>query len=312
MTKKTVIITGGNAGLGYQCAKYIAMNKEEYKVILACRNEEKAISAQNKLRNETGNVDIHALELDLASASSIRRFHDAFQDGNYGPLYALVGNAGIHPSGFAYTQDGFEETFGVNHLGHYLLANLMLSEMSNKGRIVFVASDMHDPAKIMPFSTPVFKDARALAYPDEKDKTQSQLRYPTSKLCNILCAYEMSSRITSETNMNVTVNAFNPGFMPDTSLSGALGPIARIFIPRLASVFAALLGKGSNAEKSGKILASLITDPRYEKANGTYNDRGKSVKSSEPSYNKIAARDLWTQSAELVGLKQSETPLSIS
>jgi NAD(P)-dependent dehydrogenase (short-subunit alcohol dehydrogenase family) len=309
MEKRTVVITGGNTGLGYKCAQHIAMNSKNYTVVIACRNLEKAATAKKNLQQETGNPHIYALELDLASLESIRNFYDIFCHEKYPPLHALVCNAGVHGHSFGYTKDGFEETFGVNHLGHYLLANLMLNQMMTKGRIVFVASDMHDPPRFFPFPTPTFKNARLLAYPDENDNIP---RYPTSKLCNILCTYEMATRLAAESDKHITVNAFNPGFMPDTSLSAALSPVLRIFLPRLISIFAGLLGRGSNVEKSGKALAAMITDRRYEHTTGTYNDRGKVIKSSGPSYDKTAAKNLWVESAELVQLKQGESILSIT
>jgi len=284
MEKRTVVITGGNTGLGFKCAQNIARKSKDYQVLIACRNRDKANVAKENLKQETGNPHIYAHELDLASLESIRNFYKAFCDGNFPPLYALVCNAGVHGNGM--TKDGFEETFGVNHLGHYLLANLLLNQMINEGRIVFVTSDMHDPPRFLPFRKPIYKSAKLLAYPERNDKTP---RYSTSKFCNILCTYEMSNRLSAETEKQITINAFNPGFMPDTGLVEALGPVAGMIIPRLISLFASLIGSGSNVEKSGRALADMITDKQYKSITGTYNDRGKIIKSSKASYDKTAA-----------------------
>lgn len=90
MEKRTIVITGGNTGLGYKCAQYISMNSRDYTVIIACRNFEKATLAQKNLQRETGNPNIYALKLNLASLKSVRYFYEDFCNKGYPPLYALV------------------------------------------------------------------------------------------------------------------------------------------------------------------------------------------------------------------------------
>src|SRR5712692_6920511 len=117
---KTFLITGGNSGLGYQCALEIAKREKDACIVLACRDREKARKAVKDLNEETGNATIHSMELDLASLASIRSFPEAFAHMAFPPLSGLVCNAGIGPARkLSYTQDGFELTFGVNHLGHF-------------------------------------------------------------------------------------------------------------------------------------------------------------------------------------------------
>ena len=195
---KTVIITGGNTGLGYECAKNIAgNNKGDWHIILACRSPEKAASAVKRLVNESGNKQIEAMELDLASLASVRQFAREFTERQLPPLHSIVCNAGLQVvRGTTYTKDGFETTFGVNHLGHFLLVNLLLKDLKSPARIVFVSSDVHDPTKKTPIPPPVFQDAELLSHPKPDAKnanlgTIGRTRYSTSKLCNILCAYEL-------------------------------------------------------------------------------------------------------------------------
>lgn len=177
--------------------------------------------------------------------------------------------------------------------------------MATNGRIVFVTSDMHNFPKFPSALQPVFRDSKYLAYPNEKSRNYG---YSPSKLCNILCTYEMSNRLKTETDKHITVNAFNPAFMPDTGLTEAMGA----FLPWLINIFAWLIGSSSNVKKSGKALATMITDNRYEQTTGTYNDRGKITKSSKASYDKEAARRLWVESAEMAKLKQEESILSVT
>ena len=315
MEKRTIVITGGNSGLGYQCARNIAETSNNYTVVIACRNIEKA-AATKRLQLETGNPHIYALKLDLASLESIRSFYEEFCHKKYPPLYSLVCNAGINNRGVEYTKDGFEMNFGVNHLGHYLLANMLLNQMVSSGRMVFVSSDTHKPSPPLPYSAPVFKNARILAYPEkngEDERTVAMLRYPTSKLCNILCVHEMADRLAAETEKHITVNAFNPGLMTGTNfMAKPSNAVLRIAMEGLMSLLGRLIGRLGNSKKSGKALASMITEAQYEHITGKYYDRGKETESSKPSYNKTAARNLWIESAELVKLKQGETILSIT
>ena len=125
MEKRTVIVTGGNSGLGYQCAKNIAMKDKDYTLVLACRNPEKAARAIQDMKAETGNENIHSVALDLASLESVRAFKELYKKENFPPLYSIVCNAGLNRTPLEYTKDGFEMTFGVCHLGHFLLAKLL-------------------------------------------------------------------------------------------------------------------------------------------------------------------------------------------
>jgi NAD(P)-dependent dehydrogenase (short-subunit alcohol dehydrogenase family) len=131
MVDKTIVITGDNAGLGYQCAKQVATAGPEYQVVLACRSAARGETAAETLRTETGNPNITSVELDLASLASVRAFAGTFSRAALPPLYAVVCNAGISAAGVPgtpSTADGVETIFGVNHLGHFLLANLLLGQ----------------------------------------------------------------------------------------------------------------------------------------------------------------------------------------
>ncbi|GKU24236.1 dehydrogenase/reductase [Clostridium folliculivorans] len=315
--KKTIIITGGNSGLGYACAKNIAKIDKNNHVILACRNIAKANEAVNSLIKETNNNNITSLELDLASLESVRDFALQFSNSDYPPLYALVCNAGlIMVDKTYYTKDGFESTFGTNHLGHFLLANMLLGKMSDSGRIVFVSSGTHDPKQKTIVATPVYENARLLAFPKEMNQGESMLtvgqrRYSTSKLCNIYCAYELAERIQKQTNKNITVNAFNPGQMPGTGFSRTFPPIMRFITKNINYISTLFLPNVNTANKSGKALAALAINPEFNGITGKYFDGTREVKSSELSYNKENRQDLWKTSVELSKLNKSETILDL-
>ena len=319
---KTVIITGGNSGLGYESAKEIASNnKGEWHIVLACRNPEKAASAVSRLIAETGNARIEAMELDLASLASVRQFAKEFAARPLPPLHALVCNAGLQVvSGTTYTKDGFETTFGVNHLGHFLLVNLLLKDLQGPARILFVSSDTHDVTKKSGMPAPVFQNVELLAHPKPDGKnanfgTIGRTRYTTSKLCNIYCTYELSRRLhTEQKDQDITVNAFNPSLMStglarDYSLP--LRFVSNVILPALGSLGLKFRGvKLNNLDDSSKALARMVTDSQYAGITGKYFDIGKEIPSSDESYDKQNARNLWEQSAEMVGLAAEENPFS--
>lgn len=312
---KTFVITGGNSGLGYECAKNIAMTHKDNFVILACRNASKANAAIDLLVKETNNENIAFMELDLASLDSIRNFAAKFATSDYPPLYALVCNAGlILVDKTHYTQDGFEMTFGVNDIGHFLLTTMLLDKMADNGRIVFVSSATHDPAEKTGIAEPVYENARLLAYPtDEKqDKGMIKLgqrRYTTSKLCNIYLAYEFAERIKQQTDKHISVNAFNPGEMAGTDFSRTFPPIVKFIMKYVLPAVRLFRQPKDSVENSGKVLATLITDTRFNGITGRYFDGMQEKNSSELSYNKENRNDLWQTSVALTKLNESETIL---
>ena len=136
---KTILITGANSGIGFEAAKKLAGNG--HKIILACRSLEKADDAIERIKAETGAGTLVAAECDLASLRSIRKF--AGSVGN--DIDVLCLNAGLSmntdDTEIKRTEDGFEKTVGINHLGHFLLSDLLLPKINKQnGRIVVTAS----------------------------------------------------------------------------------------------------------------------------------------------------------------------------
>lgn len=305
MSDKTIIITGGNAGLGYECARNFAAHDPGYHVVLACRSRSRGETAAAALKSETGNPNITTMELDLASLGSVRAFYETFAHAGLPPLYAVVANAGISAAGVpgaSRTIDGVETIFGVNHLGHFLLTNLLLNLMEDGGRIVFVTSDLHNPPAFFPVKV-TYENAAAIA-----NRGPGMQQYCTSKLCNIYCTYEMDRMISEQTERRITVNAFNPGAMTDTGFSRPTGNIlVRGVVRVIGTIMGALIGKQSTSITSGAALATLITDPQIATTSGKYFDRGEEAESSPLSHDRDNARELWQASTTMSGLKPSET-----
>lgn len=330
MTNGTAIITGGNRGLGYEAARNIAASREGWRVVIAARDEAGAVEAAARLVRETGNPNVEAMRLDLASLSSVRSFAKAFAArDDLTPLRAIVCNAGLQEvGGTTYTEDGFETTFGVNHLGHYLLVNLLLKELSAPARVVYVSSGTHDPKQRTGMPEPRYRGAAALAHPDERPDPAEvgegpgvvgRRRYTTSKLSNIYATYELDRRLRAEGLSTdaapVTVNAFDPGLMPGTALSRDYSPrirfVANRILPRLLPVFGLFGVNVNSVATSGEALARLVVDPELAGVSGRYFEGGKEISSSELSYDRANAAELWETSAGLVGLRPEESVLRL-
>lgn len=328
---KTVVITGGNAGLGYECAKAIAASDRGWRIILAVRGAGKGERAARAIAEETGNPGVEAMGLDLASLASVRSFAgELTRRDDLPPFRALVCNAGLQVvSGTTHTEDGFEETFGVNHLGHFLLVNLLLRELETPARIIFVSSGTHDPKRRTGMPAPRYHGAAVLAHPEGRSDSEEEgegpgsvgrRRYTASKLCNAMCAYELDRRLRTEglsaPEAPIDANVFDPGAVPGTGLARDWGPLARLAwdggVARLVPVLRRLGVPFSTPEASGRALARLVTDPLLEGVSGRYFEIGEEARSSEESYDLGKARELWETSAALVGLRPRDTPLRIA
>ena len=309
---KTVIITGANTGLGYYCAEAIARSGQDWHIIIASRNLSRVEEAVRTLMAETESPNIEGMALDLASLASVRQFVQDFIAGERPPLQAIVCNAGIQVvSDTLYTEDGFEMTFGVNHLGHFLLVNLLLPQMSDRSAIVFVSSDTHDPDANTGMPDPQYQDAKLLAFPANNDNDTNisnvgRRRYSTSKLCNILCAYELSRRLQKQ-QLNITVNAFNPGLMLDTKLARDYSQAELAALS--TTISQSVLENAKDSKTMGSILARLILDPSLDRVTGKYFDGLEEVRSSNESYDEKKATELWESSAELAKLSLRKAAL---
>ncbi|WP_319419917.1 SDR family NAD(P)-dependent oxidoreductase [Pleurocapsa sp. FMAR1] len=309
---KTVIITGSTSGLGYYCAEAIARSGQDWHIIIASHNLSRVEEAVRTLMAETEYSNIEGMALDLASLASVRQFAQDFITGERPPLQAIVCNAGIQiVSDTRYTEDGFEMTFGVNHLGHFLLVNLLLPQMSDRSRIVFVSSDVHNPDANTGMPNPQYQDAKLLAFPDNNDNdtdigNTGRGRYTTSKLCNILCTYELSRRLQKQQS-NITVNAFNPGLMLDTKLARDYSEAELSAL--ITTTSQSVMENARDSKAMGSALARLILDSSLNQVTGKYFDGLEEIQSSAESYDEKKASELWESSARLIELSPKEATL---
>ena len=315
VTLRSAVITGGNTGLGYACAAALLASQDgpPWHVVLACRSEERARAAVTHLTEVVGvGGRAEAMSLDLASLASVRTFAAELaarlEAGALPPVHGLVCNAGVLSGARrSATADGFESAFGVNHLGHFLLVNLLRPILQPPARVVVVASNVHDPAKKTRVPAPAWNDPATLARGElgsaaaaDRPFTSGQRRYATSKLANVYFTYALARRLPS----GVTANAFDPGMVPGTGLTReAPAPIhfaASHVLPRMIPLLRRVMDPNIHTIKeSGDALARLLTDPDLAATTGRYFEGQREIRSSDESYDQNRAEELWHASKAL-------------
>ncbi|XP_049878198.1 retinol dehydrogenase 13-like [Pectinophora gossypiella] len=281
---KTVVITGANTGIGKEAAWEFA--KRGAKVFMACRDMEKCEKTRKDIVLETHNKYVYCRPCDLASTKSIREFvHRYKQEEPH--LHILVNNAGVLEPKEKITQDGFEMTLGVNHLGHFLLTNLLLDTLkeSAPSRVVVVADSAHKRGTI---------HTEDLNMTGSKDKAAM---YAQSKLANLLFVRELARRLLET---GVAVVAVDPG-LTDTTLTRnmpMMRSITRFFIyPLFWPVM-----------KTPKIGAQVIVhaalDPKLATCAGDYYVDMKKTDPSASAQDFEMAQWLWKVSEKWTKLNE--------
>lgn len=271
--ERVALVTGGNAGIGL--ATCAALARDDYTVYMAARREDSARAEIAKLQADTGNDNIFFLNLDLSSLASVRAAADEFL-GYKKPLHALINNAGLlPPEKGASTVDGFEQAFGVNHLGHFLFTLLLLDRMKDSApaRIVNVSSSAHYQTDSM--------DWDSFTKPTASDN--DWVAYRRSKACNVIFTLELARRLAGT---GVTANAVHPGVV-NSGFFAASGCMQYLVCCCCKSV-----------SSGAATQVYLARSPDVEGVTGQYFHAAR--KSRPPSglcQNDAVARELWERSA---------------
>ncbi len=279
-TSRIALITGGNSGIGKWTA--IGLLRAGYRVMITSRNPERGEQAMAEIRERAGEGEVDCLTLDLASFASIRACAEEVLS-RHDRLDLLVNNAGLLLTDRRTTEEGFEMTFGVNHLGHFLLTSLLLPRLraSAPARIVNLASDAHKAAR------------KGLDF----DDLQHQARYSgmpvycESKLANIYFTRELSRRLEGE---GVTVNAVHPGvvasgFARDGDAKGVMSWLVSVARPFMIS-----------EQKGAATSLYVATSPELEGKSGGYYAKCRPASLSRAAKDDAAAARLWTVSEALI------------
>jgi protochlorophyllide reductase len=313
---RTVVITGASSGVGLYTAKALA--DKGWHVVMACRNLEKAEKEAQRVNIPKGSYTI--LHIDLGNLQSVRNFVNDFRALNR-PLDALLCNAAIYEPLIKEPKrspEGYELTMTTNHLGHFLLANIMLEDLkqspSDDKRLVILGTVTHNPdelgGKIPP--RPDLGNLEGFAQGFKGDITMADGKkfepvkaYKDSKVCNVLTMRELHRRYHESTG--ITFSSLYPGCVATTALFRNHYPLFQKIFPIFQKY---ITGGFVSEELAGERVAAVIADPEY-KQSGVYFSWGNRQKKGRKSFAQTVspqARDdekaklVWDYSYKLVGL----------
>jgi NAD(P)-dependent dehydrogenase (short-subunit alcohol dehydrogenase family) len=291
LSGKFAIVTGANSGIGLSAARVLAARGAA--VVLACRDVDKGTRAKAATPG-----DVTVQKLDVASLESIRAFADAcLATGR--PIDLLINNAGVMmPPKRKTTADGFELTFGTNHLGHFALTGLLLPlvERSPAGRVVTIASIAHRNASID------FDDLQG------EKKYSPWKAYGQSKLANLLFGFELDRRLRAAGRAVKSV-VVHPGI--STTELFTKGPGSRMGpFAGLVNLFIRAIGQTSDRGALPTLYGATnptVEGGMYIGPNGWWENRGSPVvvKAKPQAYDPAVASRLWAVSEEATGVKYS-------
>ncbi|CAF1276910.1 unnamed protein product [Rotaria sp. Silwood1] len=292
MQGKTVLITGGNTGIGYETAKDLL--RRGARVIIACRNMDKGRQAIRQLCSDTEceEKNIRLMECDLCSFESIRNFTNLYNNEEE-RLDVLICNAGLAWTQYVVTKDGFNSIIQANYLGHFLLTNLLLDKLKKcrPSRIINVSSGAHKRVKSIDWFDVFtqFKNSRLLGV------------YASSKAFQILSSYKLKQDLLAE---GVNVFALHPGWVR-TSIQApmreSLGIYRFLIVYPILRIFKATFAKTPKTGAQTTIYCAV--EPSLENSTDLYFKNCAVARTTSFCTDKNIADHLWKLSAEAVGLK---------
>ncbi|XP_008277075.1 dehydrogenase/reductase SDR family member 13-like [Stegastes partitus] len=281
---KTVIVTGSNTGIGKTTA--IDLAKRGARVILACRSRQRGEAALEEVKRESKSNQVVFMPLDLGSLKSVRSFAENFLKSEP-RLDILINNAGVYMHGR--TEDGLGLMFGVNHIGHFLLTNLLLQRLKECGpsRVVNVSSLGHNFGKV---DFDCLNTHKALGLGTSfREVFQT---YCDSKLCNVLFTHELAKRLRGT---KVTCYSLHPGAI-NTELARNTSSLLQLCLKPLTSYFFKNTVQGSQTTLHCALQEGL------EPLNGRYFSNCTVREVYDKAKDDAAAKKLWELSERLCGL----------
>ncbi|MDW7693884.1 oxidoreductase [Flammeovirgaceae bacterium SG7u.111] len=286
---RIAIVTGANIGVGYETS--LALAGKGMKVVMACRNLEKAEKAKESIAQKAHNADLDIIQLDLNSLQSVREFAEAYS-AIHNRLDLLINNAGIMVPPFAQTEEGFESQMGVNYFAHFALTQLLLPVLSGTegSRVVSLSSLAHKRATI---------DFDNL----NSEKSYSKMgAYGQSKLACLLFAYELQRRLAAAGSQTISVAA-HPG-VSETNLGQHLSAVGKLLWAAF-SPFMMHKPKQATMPSLYAALAEEVKGGGYVGPTGFKEMKGTpgKVQSNSISHDKAVAQKLWEVSEKLTKTK---------
>ena len=281
MKGKTVVITGGNSGIGRVTATEIA--KMGAQVVLVCRNETKAKAVQEDINALTGLNNCDLFICDFSSHASIKKFAKEFRM-KYNHIDVLINNAGAIIGERQTNDEGLEMMFATNHLGYFLVTHYLLDllKAADKERIINVASLAHR------FGGMRWNDLQAEQF------FNSWLQYGHTKLMNILFNKKLSKNLKN--NTNITVNCLHPGNI-NSNFGRSGNPLMKVLMENFGFVL-------TSPEKGAQTSIYLATSPEVQNKTGLYWYRKNPTIPSMEAISSDNADRLWEISFQLTGIKE--------
>jgi retinol dehydrogenase-12 len=268
---KVIVITGGNAGIGLATARALAARGARLRLL--CRSAEKTAPVIDELRRLAGHDDMVFVPMDLMKLASVREAARTLLARNE-PLHVLINNAGLGGQR-GQTVDGFELHFGVNHLGHFLLTQLLEQRLrsSAPSRIVILSSKAHYKVKHVDWDLVQGRTRHWTGFPE----------YSVSKLCNLLHARTLAERLA---DTGVSVYAVHPGVIASQIWNRIPQPFRWLFTRRMKSI-----------EEGARASILCAAAPELAGTTGQYHDEdGATKRGSALSLDRDLAQDLWRRS----------------
>ncbi|CAF3333184.1 unnamed protein product [Rotaria socialis] len=289
---KTVLITGGNTGIGYETA--MELLQRGARVVLACRNVNKGYDAMNKLVAKTGSnqESIRVMECDLCSLDSVRAFAKMYNE-EENRLDILICNAGLGWSPSVLTKDGFNAVMQANYLGHFLLTNLLIDKLKKcrPSRIINVSSELHKAVKSIDWS-----DALTQIH-----TSRWMGAYPLSKLFQILSTLKLKGDLPNTEGINIF--ALTPGWV-STSIQDpveyGLGIFGLIFYYPL--LYCLKFAFAKTAKTGAQTVIYCAVESKLEQSQDLYFENCAAAKVSSLAIDEVSIDRLWKVSCEAVGL----------
>ena len=271
-TGRVALITGANTGIGLATARELAARGVH--VFIACRSLEKGQAAVDDICHTTGNEKVEKLALDLGDFDSVRACAKEFMARDL-PLHLLINNAGL-AGAKGMTTSGFELAFGTNHMGHFLLTQLLLDRIkaSAPARIVTVSSRAHTRVSGIDWSRLQQRTKSMTGIPE----------YGVSKLANLLFSAELARRLAGT---GVTTYSLHPGVVASEVWRALPRPLQWLAKRRMISV-----------EEGAATTLFCATAPALANESGLYNDRCQIKTPSRAGQDTALAAELWQRSED--------------
>ncbi|HDH03557.1 MAG TPA: SDR family oxidoreductase [Actinobacteria bacterium] len=279
MTGRTCMVTGASSGIGKATA--IGLARMGADLVLVCRDRGRGEDAAEEISDQAGSGFVELLIADLGVQSQIRRLAEGLLSTSR-PLHVLVNNAGVTINDRSETEDGIETTFAINHLGPFLLTNLLLDRIKESA-----------PSRVVTVSSVAHKFGSGMNFEDiNSEQNYGGLRvYGRSKLANILFTRELARRLEGT---DVTANSLHPGSVASNfgqNNGGFLRPLIRLMAPMMKS-----------PEKGAQTSIFLASSPEVQSVSGAYFVNCKEQTPGRAATDEADAKRLWDLSTEMTSL----------